>query len=242
VQLWCSHSGTSLSIPALALFRAPAFQARGKTHTLLVKALLSASPPLMDLAATCVLLRSAFAQAAQQRTLLSVPASLRRRECQSLVFAGGASGGARGSGAGWGSVDRAPDLPLASWMALYARRRLGIAGLLQALPQAFFHCCMLLYCYTPREECLHHRRPHPMLLGWALALDVAVVAVAAPAALDFFDMISYWLTWGVWGALLREVVDSGLYIADIAFDINFVLVSAVCTQQCPALTCQAVRL
>jgi hypothetical protein len=42
--------------------------------------------------------------------------------------------------------------PSAEWMASYARRRLGIAGLLQAMPQSYFHCYMLLYCNW-REGC-----------------------------------------------------------------------------------------
>jgi hypothetical protein len=111
--------------------------------------------------------------------------------------------------------------------------------LLQAAPQAFFHCYMLLLCYW-RGGCSPphsphtllgvpvggHHRPSAALLGAALALDLAVVALSLSGMCDVWGLATHWLTWGAWGALLRELLDSGLYIADIGFDVWFVAVGA----------------
>jgi hypothetical protein len=127
------------------------------------------------------------------------------------------------------------------WVISYARRRLGFAGLLQAAPQAFFHVYIMLLCYW-RDECsaprnpftllgvpvAGHHRPSAVLLGVAVGLDFAVIALSLPGISEVAVLGTTWLTWGAWGALLRESLDSALYIADIAFDVLFVVVSAPC--------------
>ena len=124
-------------------------------------------------------------------------------------------------------------------MQTYAQRRLGFAGLLQVAPQAFFHCYILLLCYW-REDCAPpqsartppgvtvggHHRPGAALLGAAVALDVAAAALSLPGIGVVWGLVTNWLTWGARGALLREVMDSALHIADIGFDVLFVVVSA----------------
>jgi hypothetical protein len=128
-----------------------------------------------------------------------------------------------------------------AWVISYARRRLGLAGVLQAAPQAFFHCYILLLCYW-RDECsaprnpftllgvpvAGHHRPSAVLLRIAVGLDFAVIALSLPGISEVARLGTNWLTWGAWGALLRESLDSALYIADIGFDVVFVVVSAPC--------------
>jgi hypothetical protein len=105
----------------------------------------------------------------------------------------------------------------------YVKRRLGIAGLLQACPQAFFHLyVLLLHCFW-QSDC--STSPGAALLAVALALDLAVVVMSAQHVAAVFLLVTNWLSWGSWGALLRVVMDCALYIADIGFDVLFVVVS-----------------
>jgi hypothetical protein len=223
LQLWGSNVGRSSSLPRLSGIRVPPSEARSMLHALGAMAVLSCVPFLVDLAATISLLRCIAAWLAAKLTGRQPPPwrisefyirhdkeDMRELHADSKA------------------------VPQSLWMASYARRRLGIAGLLQALPQAFFHCYMLLYCYT-RDGCARHQPPSRALLGAAVGLDVAVIAVSAPAIFEVWDLVTHWLTWGNLGALLREVVDSGLYIADIGSDIYFVIVS---TSPLPVSTVQ----
>ena len=114
------------------------------------------------------------------------------------------------------------------WMQAYASRRLGIAGLLQAAPQAFFHLYIILLCHAQKHQCVArgHHRPALLPLLMAISLDAACLALTVyPAMKSCYLLVDNFLTWGRWGALLREAVDCCLYVADIGTDIYFIVVS-----------------
>jgi hypothetical protein len=213
LHLWGSHCGMSLHMPMLPLFASATADTWGAWGArVLLRVLLSAFPVLWDLGSMCGLLFSSFTSLA---TVLSeLIARKPRRRAEILVQAAAAV-----------QTELGNVMPSLKWTIWYARRRLSIAGLLQALPQTFFHCYMLLYCYHTWKQCEGHQPPKAALLGVAIGLDVALVVVAAPGIGEVWLLVKDWLNWDTWGSLVREVVDSGLYIADIGFDVFFVIVS-----------------
>jgi hypothetical protein len=130
---------------------------------------------------------------------------------------------------------------MAPWLRQYVRRRLGIAGLLQACPQVFFHLYVAVLPCTYYMQWSRCKNNNIAFLAVAFFLDIAVLVwdvFFVGAMANFCKVVTEWLSWRTWGALLREVLDCTLYIADVGFDVYFVMVSRSAKQGTrPLCTC-----
>jgi hypothetical protein len=185
------------------------------------------APPLLDIIAAVWLLTTGLASTWEAR--LAGP----RREWATGP-AGPAAQAVDALSQHSGTVLRAATL--SGWMRCYAHRRLGLAGLLQACPQAFLHLHIVLQCYAEKD--FPGARPSFAAVLVVLGLDAACVAAAAPGMVYWYCLADSWLTSGRWGTVVWELIGCVMYVLDNATDISFVLVGCpLCTEGCVVAPC-----
>jgi hypothetical protein len=133
------------------------------------------------------------------------------------------------------AVDGTPavlDSALSHWMRDYTRRRLAIAAVLQATPQAFFHVYLLTTCYpTPSFSLQHTPSYHALIVASIMNYPVLALAVGTGAVLELQAAVFDWLSRRTWGFQLQQplpaagLVTCFLYVADTSSDIVFTVVS-----------------